>query len=385
MKKLLIISFLLLSTAAQAVPVLAQAPAEISFFYSETCPHCHREALFLDELKLQYREDLVIDAYSVNNPDTREVLLSFAKKYGIEDELGLVPMTFIGDRYFVGFDSSDGNIGTGIIEEIERVLAGKIEQEGTTEESSQQESIELPIVGSIDPSQYSLPVLAIILGALDGFNVCSLGALVLILGLTLQLKSRRKIATYGGVFLVTTALIYGLLISFWYKIFTTVGSQLGFLNLLIGFVGILGGLYFLKEFWRLRKVGMICKTTGASFVDKVTKRAETAFQNPNQVFALILAVIAFAGVIAIVEFPCSAAIPVVFAGVLAEQGITGLGYLSLMGIFLLFYLIDEIIIFAIAAWQLKLVFTSPNLTIWATFIEALLLLGLGSYYLLSVI
>jgi len=54
-----------------------------------------------------------------------------------------------------------------------------------------------------------------------------------------------------------------------------------------------------------------------------------------------------------------------------------------MGLFLLFYLIDEILIFAIAAWQMRLVFTSPNLTIWATFLETLLLLTLGTYYLIA--
>lgn len=377
------ISFVLIAVFALSgtLPtVLANTQeAEINCFFSETCPHCYRESLFLEDLQNEYGDELVINSYSIHEADTKEILENFIEDYGAQDALGLVPLTFVGNEYFVGFDSADGQIGQGIVNEVESL----INPTGGNDSKGNNKSLSLPIIGDINLEEYSLPTLAIILGALDGFNVCSLGALVLILGLTLQLKSRKKIFMYGGIFLLTTAVIYGVLISFWYKLFGLIGGSLGALNLIIGLVGIAGGLYFLKEFWRLRKVGMICKTTGASFVDKVTKKAEEAFQKPNQIFILALAIISFAAVVAIVEFPCSAAIPVVFAGILAEQGIGGLGYLSLMGLFLLFYLIDEIIIFAIAAWQMKVVFASPNLTIWGTFIEALLLLGLGSYYILS--
>jgi len=386
MKKIFVVlTSILIASGGLISTSLAHEVAEVHFFFSETCPHCHAEAIFLDDLQEEYGAQLDINRYSVNEKGTYEKFQEIAVSYNAEETWGVVPITFVGDRYFIGFTNSQGPIAQGIVQEIENMLvdansASTHSEEGPTEQSK---TISVPFIGEIDPSQHSLSTLAIILGALDGFNVCSLGALILILGLTLQLKSRRKIMTYGGIFLLTTALIYGLLITFWYKLFAWIGGQLGVLNLIIGLIGIGGGIYFLKEFLRLRKVGMICETTGASFVDKVTKRAEEAFQNPRQVVTLALAIAAFAAVIAIVEFPCSAAIPVVFAGILAEQGITGIGYLLLMGLFLLFYLIDEILIFAIAAWQMRLVFTSPNLTIWATFLETLLLLTLGTYYLIA--
>ena len=41
----------------------------------------------------------------------------------------------------------------------------------------------IPLIGEIDLAKYSLPAQAVVLGFFDGFNVYSLGALVLILGL----------------------------------------------------------------------------------------------------------------------------------------------------------------------------------------------------------
>lgn len=358
----------------------AEPQAVINFFYSETCPHCHEESLFLDELEKLYGERLIINRYSINKLGTADILKNLAEQYGAEDVFGRVPITFVGKNYYVGFDSAEGT-GQKITASVETQLALLPEPESESTSTEENGGIQVPILGEIDSSHYSLPTLAVFLGTLDGLNVCSLGALILVLGLTLELKSRKRILLYGGLFLLTTVIVYGILINLWHQLFVILQHYLGILGLMIGILGIVGGIFFFREFLRMRKVGLVCKATGASFVDKVMKMTEAAFAKPDKILYLVLAIVLFAAVVVVVEFPCSAAVPVAFAGIMADAGVSGSGQFGLLALYLLFYLLDELLIFGIAAWRMKVVLTSPNFTVWATFIESIFLFALGFYYL----
>jgi len=108
-----------------------------------------------------------------------------------------------------------------------------------------------------------LPILAVILGFFDGLNVCSLGALVLILGMVLALKSRKKILILGGIFILTTGIIYGILMILWHQLFLVLSPYLRKMEILIGALAILGGIHFLKEFLKFRKKGPVCGFGGS--------------------------------------------------------------------------------------------------------------------------
>ena len=95
----------------------------------------------------------------------------------------------------------------------------------------------------------------------------------------------------------------------------------------------------------------------------------------------LLGVLAFAAVITVIEFPCSAGVPVAFAGLLASRGLDTLTAFGYILIFLLFYLLDEILVFSIAAWKLKIWLTSLKFTQVALLIEGLALLFMAGLYL----
>lgn len=363
--------------------VSAEETLNIRFFESLTCAHCAAENEFLDTLEEKY-PDLEILRYPVHIAENQELLNRLAKEYGIERYLGVVPLTFVGNESFIGFDNP-GGVGKRIEDSYLRQLE-RIEPDPAPDTNSGQELLELPLIGKIDPTKYSLPALTITLGFLDGFNVCSLGALVMILGLVLVLKSRKKIILYGSTFIVTTAVIYGLLIFLWYKLFSFFSSYLTLMTTLIGLIGIGGSIYFFKEFYRFKKYGPTCEiATSNSVVSRATQKIKLVFQSPKSAWALVLAIFAFAGIVTIIEFPCSAAIPVVFAGILSDAGLSGFSYVLYISLFILFYMLDELIVFLIAAYKMHLWLTSPKFTIWITFIEAIVLGALGLYYLLGVL
>lgn len=361
---------------------------EVNFFYSQTCPHCAKEQVFLDGIEKEYPK-VEINRYPISDSSTHDLLFELAEKHNAERFLGSVPLTFVGEDFFLGFDSRNG-IGQKIENSIKRQLEPDGQGNGKTATSSNgitnvEDKIDLPLIGEINPENYSLPVLAVLLGLLDGFNVCSLGALILILGLVITLKSRRKILGLGGIFVITTALIYGLLIVLWYQLFSALSSFVGVITALVGLLAVFGGIFFLSEFRKYRKYGPTCNTAGNRLVNKLSGKVQKAFRSKKGFLALTGVIFAFAAAITIIEFPCSAAVPVVFAGILAEQGLPPLAYLLYIAIFILFYMIDELIIFFIAVWKMDVWVASPKFVTWATLIEGILLLLLGGYYLIGVL
>ena len=355
-----------------------EGKVEINFFYSPICPHCAQEEIFLNELGKKYPE-IKINKFSVYERDNVELLQKLYKDYNVPQKYyGMVPATFTNDRYFVGFNEEiKKNIEDCILEcKKDRISEGDvtiIDLEG---------NVDLPVIGKINIKKHSLPVLAVILGTLDGFNVCSLGALILILGLVLALRSRKKIFIFGGFFILTTAVVYGLLIILWYQIFSFLIPYMKIMEILIGFLALGGGIYFLRQFIKFKKQGLTCEIgTGKKIISKFSSKFQKSLQESRNTLLLIGTVLLFAGIITIVEFPCSAAVPVVFAGVLSQSHLPGFYYLLYISLFLLFYMLDEIIVFLIAFFTMKVWLASSKAIIWITLAEAIILFLLGSYYL----
>lgn len=344
----------------------------VYFFHSITCPHCRAEQSFLDSMQEKYPE-LTIKRYEVSEVENVVLLKTFLEKHNIQNMLGSVPVTFIGEQYILGFDT--GKTTGRDIEQAIRVLLG-YETEVRTEKF-----FDVPLFGRIYQSDFSLPVLAILLGFLDGFNVCSLGALMLIIGMTLKLQRRKTIILLGGTFILTTALVYGGLIVLWYKIFEQLTQYLDYVKLFITILAFGGGIYFLKEYFRMRKQGALCELQESKLINRLMEKTGKALQDNTKLLGLIGIVLVFAAVVAIVEFPCSAATPLIFAGILADSGLSTLAYLLHIGLFIIFYMLDEILIFAIAAYRLKLWMTSGTFTKYAVLAEALILIVIGGIYL----
>lgn len=347
----------------------------VNFFYSSMCSHCAKEEKFLDGLEGKYSEIQINRLEISGNID---LLSDLYNKYNVPLELrGSVPVVFVQDRYFVGYSESQNK-------EIENCVLGFIEtqEEESCEAKEKSKTIELPLVGKINVGDYSLPVLSAILGFLDGFNVCSLGALILILALILSFKSRRNILIFGGFFILTTSVVYGFLIIIWYKIFSFLVPYLEWMKLFIGVLGIIGGVYFLREFIRFKKRGAACEIkAGNKIITKLSSIFKKSLEESKNILLVLGVVFVFAGVVTVIEFPCSSVVPLFFAGILADSDLSSFSYLSYIAIFISFYMFDEIIIFLIAFFTMTLWLASGKFVTLITLIQAIVLFALGLYYL----
>ena len=96
------------ATATSVSESIEGGDVTLYFFHSITCPHCRKERAFLDVLQQKYPE-LTILRYEVSNPAHTPLMRQLATEYEAERFLGNVPLTFVGEKYFVGYDADCGD------------------------------------------------------------------------------------------------------------------------------------------------------------------------------------------------------------------------------------------------------------------------------------
>lgn len=193
------------------------------------------------------------------------------------------------------------------------------------------------------------------------------------------LGSRKRILFLGSAFLLVTGITYGLLIFMWHQFFSIIAPYIKSMELLIGILSIIGGVYLIKEYIKSRKQGATCNSGG--IIAKLSPKVEKIFANKKSIAILIGVVILFAAAVTIIEFPCSAFLPVLFASILVEANLSMSSTISYVSLFILFYMLDEVIIFLIAFFTMRIKIVSPKFINIFNLIAALIFLFLGSFYL----
>lgn len=360
--------------------VLAEGKkAEIIMFYSESCPHCHDEMRFLDELEEKY-EDLVINRYNIAEKESIDLLKKLYKEYEVpESEWGLIPATFLKEKYLVGYGGDDI---TG--KEIENCVKECLTQEGETGTSWMEASVKkitLPLVGEIEVSNFSPLILAIIFGALDGFNACAMVALGFLLSVLISSGTRKRIILIGGTFILVSGFVYFLFISAWLNLFL-VTFNIKFITNIVSVIIILSAIFILRDYF----TGAICKLCEVDpekqgFLVKIQQKLFTKMQQfssadmPLPIALLGIAIVA-AGV-NMVELACSFGLPLAFTKILIGLNLSKASYYFYLLVYIIFYMIDDFIIFLIAVYTLRTTQASEKYLKVITLISGLVLLALG--------
>ena len=329
-------------------------------FHSSSCPHCKAEIEFLESIKDDYPSLKVITYEVSGNEMNYNFYNKVMKKTGI-NATG-VPFTLIGTDYYIGFDENTGT-DKEIKKSIEKFLNGdyvdviaKIKNDEdisdikyNVDSSSEKE---IPILGIIDSKSVSLPILSIVMGALDGFNPCAMWVLLFLITMLFNLKDKKKMWILGLTFLGTSALVYLLIMLAWLKVavsFTTVK----WIRVLIALVALCGGIVNLNSF----RKSIQNKTDGCEVVDdkkrKKTFKKIKDIVNEKKFILSLIGVITLAVSVNFIELACSAGLPLIFTQVLALNNLSTLEYSIYMLLYILFFLLDDIVIFVIAMLTLN--------------------------------
>lgn len=410
MKKIL--KFLIVFAILLLLPVSAKADEKvinIHLFYGNGCPHCAAEEEFLSDY-LKDRTDVKLYKYEIwYDSHNQELLSKVQKEMGTTNKNG-VPFTVIGKKTIVGY--ADGVTDEQIKDAINYYLnndyrdyAGeitgkvkktevkedttkdesktedkkenKIEKADDTKDSDQtDENVTVPVLGKINAKKVSLPILAVVLGFVDGFNPCAMWILIFLITMLFNMKDRKKMWILGLTFILTSGIVYLMFMLAWLNLATFI-SKIAFIRLLIAVIALVVGLINVYKYIdSLKKKDEGCDVVDKKDRKKIMEKIISITHEKKFIIAL-LGVMVLAASVNIIELMCSIGIPLLFTQILAMNNLSTFSYMIYMFIYIFFFLIDDIVIFVISMVTLKVTGLSTKYTKYSHLIGGIIMLIIG--------
>ena len=346
----LLIVLLLLGTLAfvfgPPAPVTGGADGKliIHFFYSPTCPHCAAEEVFNKNLSAKF-PDVKIISHDVTVPEEARLLQIMAQNRSIE--ITSVPATFIGNRVILGFES-ESTTGAEIRSAVSECLNGSCGNASRPAAGDVLKSMEIPLLGKTDLSSLSLPLLAIVLGLVDGFNPCAMWVLVYLISLVMGMNNRTKMVwLIVGTFVAASGILYFLFMTAWLNAFLVLG-YVRVINIAVGLIALGWGVLSVKEYMET-KGALVCDKVDVHDRKHIISTAKELISAPFT-WATIIGIILLAFTVNSLEFVCSAAIPAAFTQVLALSNLSSIEHYLYIALYDLFFMLDDLIVFGLAAF-----------------------------------
>ncbi len=371
------------ASAAQAA--YGGTDVNIYFFWGQGCPHCAQAKPVLEEIVNANPKIGMYDYDLYTNQEYTEIFFAFGAALDFEPQY--VPTIIIGERYWVGYSE---DYRQEIIEYINfclesgcpdpggEVLAGFFPSSSPTSaeptatpdvrttptdepvssptpsengnSGKPGQSITLPLIGTIDLTNRSILISTVLISLVDGFNPCSVWVLSMLLAITLNTRSRKKVLLIGFVFIFVTGLIYALFIGGLFTVFKIV-SFVGWIQIIVAVVAFIFGLINIKDyFWFKEGVSLTISDKKKPGIYKGIRRVLNAEEN---IWAMILGTIVLAAGVSLVEFSCTAGFPVLWTNLLSSQGVTGLAFIGFLLVYMIIYQIDELGIFLVSVFTLR--------------------------------
>lgn len=410
MKKIL--KFLIVFAVFLLLPVSAKADEKvinIHLFYGNGCPHCAAEEEFLSDY-LKDRTDVKLYKYEIwYDSHNQELLSKVQKEMGTTNKNG-VPFTVIGKKTIVGY--ADGVTDEQIKDAINYYLnndyrdyAGeitgkvkkaevkeditkdesktedkkenKMEKADDTKDSDQtDENVTVPVLGKINAKKVSLPILAVVLGLVDGFNPCAMWILIFLITMLFNMKDRKKMWILGLTFILTSGIVYLMFMLAWLNLATFI-SKIAFIRLLIAVIALVVGLINVYKYIDSLKK----KDEGCDLVDKKDRKKIMekiiSITHEKKFIIALLGIMVLAASVNIIELMCSIGIPLLFTQILAMNNLSTFSYMIYMFIYIFFFLIDDIVIFVISMVTLKVTGLSTKYTKYSHLIGGIIMLIIG--------
>lgn len=387
--KLLILAFFFL------IPIrsfaLENDKITLYLFHGDGCPHCAAEQDFLKTIEDKY-DNFEIVKYEVWYDDNNATLLSdVASAFNIKRNG--VPVTVIGSTVINGYSDS---VGSKIIRAIEyykeneyvdyvsQIKDGTFVKDENKEEikddfskeeekSDEESTLNVPLLGKVNFKNVSLVTAAVFIGLIDGFNPCAMWILLFLISVLIGIKDRRKMLILGMTFLGASALVYMFIMLSWLTIALKMTTIIWIRNL-IALVALIGGIINLRSYFRSHDSG--CEVVDDKKRKKIFKRIRK-YVNEKSFIIAILGIVGLAVSVNVVELACSAGLPLVFTELLALNNVSGFMKMVYTLLYILFFLIDDLIVFFIAMYTMQVTGISTKYNKYSHLIGGIIMVCVG--------
>ncbi|MDD5103864.1 MAG: glutaredoxin domain-containing protein [Candidatus Peribacteraceae bacterium] len=344
------------------VPAPATATgADIVAFVSKDCPHCAAFKAFAASQEWQ------VELYDIANAESQALFRQLQEH--VRELRQSVPTIVINGHVLQGYKddaTTGGRLKTLLMQyrtdkangvTFDEFLSGsetaKLETaEGACDKGCSVDIgsylLDVPILGEVDLALLSLPTLSVLLGFLDGFNPCAMWVLVTLLTLLIATRDPKKVWMIGGTFLFVSGAMYYLFIAAWLNAFLVIGFN-AWIQKIIGLVAIGGGAFYFYE--AFGKDPNACAVTDLKQKRKIMDRMKSILEKSAWP-AMLLGVSILAVSVNAIELVCTAGLPAIFTQILAFNEVSALARYGAVGLYILLYMIDDVVIFAIAVYTL---------------------------------
>ena len=386
--------------------VNANEKVNVYLFYGDGCPHCSALEEYLDE-NYSNDKDVKVYKYEVWNDVTNQELWKKVEDVTGEEAKG-VPYFVIGKEVMQGYSAGDvwEKKVDKAIEEAKKinyndnvgitlgVVEGKITKDddipksnydpdkkeadisdyyNNDSDTNDDTELNIPLIGTISLKDMSIPVIAILIGLVDGFNPCAMWILIFLITMLFDYPSRKKMWILGCTFLFTSAFIYFLFMISFLKVAMFINS-INVLKLLIAVFALVFGGFNIYRYFKTKDVG--CDVVDKNKRRKIINRIKNILSSKSFAFA-IGGIILLAISVNLIELLCSMGLPVMFTEILAYNNITGVKNILYIILYIIFFLIDDLIVFFIAMKTLKITAISNKYSKYSHLVGGLIMIAIG--------
>ena len=218
-----------------------------------------------------------------------------------------------------------------------------------------------------------LYILAVVLGLVDGFNPCAMWVLLFLINMFFGMKNKKKMFILGYAFLFTSGLVY-FLSMLGISVVLNIAA-VSWIQKIIAIVALVVGVLNIRTYIKTKNDDG-CHVVDEKKRKKVFSKVQKIIKQESLLFALI-GIIALAVSVNLVELACSLGFPAIFSEILAINSVTGMSRIIYLIIYVLFYMIDDLVVFTVAVCTLSISTKSTKYTKYSNLIAGIIMILIG--------
>ena len=355
-----------------------QDESTVYLFWREWCAHCKDEKSFLTKLENTWK--IHFHYLWIEEKENKDKFYSFVEKEWIAKVL---PLTFIWWKFIQWFDKESTtwkeiikllkNDNKMTLDEFlaqektsknlflnqpETVWTCSVETVSETcSEPDTDKYISVPFFWSVNIKNFWLWSSAVLLWFIDWFNPCAMWVLVMFLTALAQIWDKKKMFQIAWIFILAEAIMYYLILNVWMNTWDFIWLD-WIITPIVWFVAFWAWLYFLYE-WH--SWDWTCKVWSLEQKKKTHQKIQDFAKKPMN-WAIFFWILALAFSVNIIEFACSVWIPQTFTKILDINPLSFIERQFWISIYILFYMIDDFIVFAIAIYSIEKIWITTKYT-----------------------
>ncbi len=341
-----------------SIPIFVFADSKndlnLYLFYGRECPHCEDLLNYLEPY-IKDKDNIKLYKYEVWHDQKNLEKLEEVHKIMTDSNSG-VPYLVIGNTGISGFSEklTPDKITSSIeyyshVKFVDKVgiYLGVVDENTDSSEDNKKDldsNMNIPIFGKKDVKKFPILLSAIVIGLVDGLNPCSMWILIFLISMLLGMENKKRKWALGITFLLSSGLVYFLFLISWLNLATLLNDII-YIRTAIATVAMVFGFSSILKVVNQKDDG--CEVVDSKNRKRIILSIKKIIKEKSFIIAL-LGIVALAAAVNVVELLCSLGLPVMFSEILAVNNVNLTSKILYSIIYILSFLLDDIIIFIIA-------------------------------------